>query len=414
MLEAVSNPEWKSAAVKFIALQLLLSILMFFYMNHQMGSINKTITGQNAALIGHMLKKDPKLEQELIPYITQTVPQAEIEEGKRILALYGYSPGMPIEDQPSLSGLGLPLKTATLALLLVIPALLLLLWEYRRMFGRIRVIAHAAELVVEGQFNEPLPEKEEGAFGALGRSFNAMAGRLHHTLQLLQQEKVFLQNLLSDISHQLKTPLSSLIIYNENMLDNPGMKEDMKVTFLERSRQQLDRMEWLIVNLLKLARIEAGSIVFDHTVLLIRDIIEDAAYSLQPLSEQSKQTIRIHGGEDMQLQGDEEWLKEAFMNLLKNAIEHTPEGGVIDVRLEELALFHAVVIQDYGEGILSGDLPHIFNRFYRGKSKLKPQGIGIGLSLSKVLIEGQGGQISVSSKYGEGTEFRVLFHKASH
>jgi signal transduction histidine kinase len=413
MFEVIRNPEWKSAAVKFIALQLLLSMLMFFYMTHQAGRINQTLVEQNATIIGYMLKKDPLLEQELIPYITQGVPQTDIDEGKRILGTYGYSMDMSIEDQPALSGLALPMKAAVQVLLFIIPAMLLLLWEYRKMFGRIQGITHAAEQIVEGQFNEPLPEHDEGAFGALGRSFNAMAGRLNNTLQLLQAEKAFLQNLLSDISHQLKTPLSSLIIYNDNMLNNPKMKEDMKASFLERSRQQLDRMEWLIVSLLKLARIEAGSIFFRKNTLGIRGLIEDAVHSLQVLSEQNGQTIHIHGGEDLLIQGDEEWMKEAFINLLKNAIEHTPQGGEIDVRLEDHSLFCTVVIQDYGEGILPEELPHIFKRFYRGKSKTKTQGIGIGLSLSKVLIEGQGGQITVTSKRGEGTQFRIMFLKDS-
>lgn len=413
MLDVIRNPEWKSVAVKFIALQLLLGMLMFFFMNHQVGRVNQVIVEQNAAIMGHMLKKDPQLEQELVSYITQGVQPAEVEEGKRILATYGYGSDISIEDQPALSGLALPMKATVLVMMFVIPVMLLLLWEYRKVFGRINRISHAAEQVVERQFDEPLPEDEEGAFGALGRSFNAMAGRLNNTLQLLQQEKEFLQNLLSDISHQLKTPLSSLIIYNENLLKDPKMKEDMKASFLERSRQQLDRMEWLIVSLLKLVRIEAGSIVFRKNEIRIRDLIEDAAFSLQLLSEQNKQTLQIHGGEDLLIQGDDEWMKEAFINLMKNAMEHTPEGGVIHVRLEEHSLFSTVVIQDYGEGIHPEDVPHIFKRFYRGKSNSKSQGIGIGLSLSKVLIEGQGGQISVFSKHGEGTEFRVLFLKST-
>lgn len=408
MLDVIRNPEWKSVAVKMVVLQLLLSMLMFFFMHYQIDRMNGTIIDQHAAIIGHMLHQAPQLEQELVPYITQGVPRAEAEEGKRILSLYGYGKGMFIEDQPALSGRALPMKAAVQVLLFAIPVLLLLLWEYGKVFGRIKRISLAAEQVVEGEFHEPLPEHAEGEFGALGRSFNAMAGRLHKTLQLLQQEKVFLQNLLSDISHQLKTPLSSLIIYNENLLKDRNMKEEMKASFLERSRQQLERMEWLIVSLLKLARIEAGSIVFHKHTIRLRDVLEDAAFSLQLLTEQKRQTILVQGGEASLIQGDEEWLKEAFINLLKNAIEHTPIEGVIQARLEEHPLFSTVVIRDSGEGIHPEDLPHIFKRFYRGKSNSKSQGIGIGLSLSKLLIEGQGGQVSVSSRYGEGAAFRVL------
>lgn len=413
MIEVIRNPEWKSIAVKALALQLLLSLFMFFFINSQVGSINQTIVDQNAALIGYVLKKQPQVENEIIHYITQGAEESEITEGKRILAQYGYKEDMSVEAQPALSGIALPMNTAALVLLFVIPFMLLLLWEYRKLFSKIKTVAVAAEQVVERQFDKPLPENEEGDFGSLGRSFNAMAGRLNNSLEQLKQEKTFLHNLLSDISHQLKTPLASLIVFNENLLNDPKMKEEMKVTFLERSRQQLERMEWLIVSLLKLARVEAGAILFHDEVIRMRELIENAVQSLRLLSVQKMQKIYIHGGDEILVQADEEWLTEAFINLIKNALEHTPKEGEIHIVLEVTPLFYTVIIRDHGEGISPEDLPHIFKRFYRGRSTAKPQSIGIGLSLTKLIIEGQGGIITVASKPGEGTEFRISFLKDS-
>ncbi len=411
MVEVLRNPEWKSIAIKASVLQIMFSLLMFLYMSHQVERINNTIVDQNAALVGHVLKQEPRLENEIIRYITQGPQENEIVEGKRILEQYGYKENMPVEDQPALSGTSFPLKASTLVLLFAAPLLLLLLWEYRNIFNKIRRIAAAAAQVVERQFNNPLPEDAEGDFGSLGRSFNAMADRLNNSLERLKHEKTFLRNLLSDISHQLKTPLASLIVFNDNLLNDSNMKEEMKTAFLERSRLQLERMEWLIVSLLKMARVEAGTIEFRNKEIRLRELIRMAVQSLRAISEKKSQKISISGGEEMVIQADEEWLAEAFMNVIKNALEHTPNDGEIRIVLEQNSIFNKVMIQDQGEGIPPEDLPHIFKRFYRGRSASKPQSVGIGLSLAKSIIEGQGGMISVSSKAGEGTEFSISFLK---
>lgn len=413
MIEVVRNPEWKSVVGKAIGLQVVFAVLMFMFMSQQVGRINEAIVNQNAALIGHVIGKEPQLENDIIRFITQGALENEVVAGKRILAQYGYNVAMSVEDQPALSGLSLPMMTTALVLLFVIPLMLLLLWEYRQLFGKIRTIAAAAEKVVERQYDNPLPENDEGDFGYLGRSFNAMAERLHNSLEQLKQEKSFLRNLLSDISHQLKTPIASLIIYNENLLHDPHMKKDMQLKFLERSRQQLERMEWLIISLLKLARVEAGAILYHKEETRLRELIEVAVQTLRSVYEQKKQTIRILGGEQILIQADAEWLTEAFINVIKNALEHTPEYGEIRIVIEENARFATVSVHDNGEGISPEDLPHIFKRFYSGRRTTKPQSVGIGLSLTKSIIEGQDGIITVASQPGDGTEFNMAFIKGN-
>lgn len=413
MNEVMRNPEWKSIAGKAIVLQVLLAVLVFVFMNYQVGRINETIVNQNAALIGHVLNEEPQLENQIIPFITQGAELNEVIAGKRILAQYGYNEAMSVKDNPVLSGISWPLMTTALVLLFIIPLMLLLLGEYRRLFGKIRTVAAAAEEVVEHHFDNPLPENAEGDFGALGRSFNTMAGRLQNSLEQLKLEKSFLRNLLSDISHQLKTPMASLIIFNENLLNEPDMNKEMQMKFLERSQQQLERMDWLIISLLKLARVEAGAIVFHKEETRLRELIDNAVHTLRLLSERKRQTICIHGGGDIMIQVDAEWLTEAFINLIKNALEHTPEDGEIKIGIEENRLFYTVSICDNGEGISPKDLPHVFKRFYSGRSASKPQSAGIGLSLTKSIVEGQGGIITVDSEPGVGTEFKISFVKGN-
>lgn len=413
MLEVVRNPEWKSIVVKVMVLLVILAALVFALLYDQVEQMNEAIINQNVALIGHVLKQEPQLESEIISYITQGADESEILEGKRILAQYGYDEAMSVKNQPVLADISLPILTTVLMMMFAVPFMLLLLWEYRQLFGKIRTIAAAAEEVVERQMDKPLPENAEGDFGSLGRSFNAMAGRLHNTLEQLKQEKSFLRNLLSDISHQLKTPLASLILFNDNLLKDPGMNKEIQLKFLNRSQQQLERMDGLIINLLKLARVEAGAIVYHKEETRLRELIDHVVHTLREVSDQKRQTLCIQGGEQMTVQVDAGWLTEALINLIKNAQEHTPEGGEIKIVLEENRLFSVIRIKDNGEGITAADLPHIFERFYSGRNSSKPQSVGIGLSLAKFIIEGQEGNITVDSVPGAGTDFKISFVKAN-
>ncbi|WP_427050601.1 ATP-binding protein [Paenibacillus sp. TC-CSREp1] len=411
MHEVIRNPEWKSVFTKFILVQLGFTAIIYVVMNLQIQSINETVVNQHAAFVGQVLSKQPQLEDQLVHNITQGSDQQDLMLGKQILSQYGYTEQMNIQDQPALSGTALPGNTALIFFLCGIPVLMLIFWEYRKLFSRIRRVTHAAEQVVEGQFDTSLPENAEGDFSALGHSFNMMAGRLSHSVDQLKQEKTFLSHLLTDISHQLKTPLASLLVFNDNMLHDPRMKEEIRTTFLERSRQQIERMEWLIISLLKLARVEAGAIVFQMQNVKPKDIIESTVLTLQTLAEQKKQTIIVQGGEGMFLHADEEWLTEAIINLTKNALEHSPVSGKVYITMEDEGLFHSIIIRDEGEGINTDQIPHVFTRFYRGRSNAKPHSTGVGLSLTKSIIEGMGGTISVSSEPGKGAEFRITFMK---
>lgn len=334
-----------------VAVAILFALCLFLLMNGQLERISQVIVDQNVAFVGQVLKNDPSLEQEVIHYVTQGADSEEIALGRQVLSRYGYTQQMNIADQPALSGIALPYYAAGMALLFVIPVLMLVFWEYRRFFSRIRKVAFAADQVVEGKFDQSLPEIDEGDFSVLGHSFNAMAGRLSDSVAQLKQEKTFLSNLLADISHQLKTPLASLIVFNEHLLDDPHMDAKLRATFLERSKLQLERMEWLIISLLKLARVEAGAIAYRKRQVRPLEIIYDTMESLSGWSEPKQQSIIVHGGENMILESDEEWLSEAVNNLTKNALEHSPVSGEVHIVLEDTPLFSSIIIRDQGEGI---------------------------------------------------------------
>lgn len=406
------NPEFRAAAVKLLLLQGMLAVLFFVFLSAELNSINQKVIRQNTALVGRVLMLQPELEGKLADLLAREATEEEYVAGDRVMRQYGYTDVMPVTSEPLLKSFYpvLPMKGAAGVLLWMLPIGGLLLFEYRRLFAKVNRISYAAERVVEGDFSIRLPEGSEGEFGMLGHNFNAMANRLKHSLERLREDKLFLKNIISDISHQLKTPLASLITMNDLLME--GRVEAGRIQeFLDKCRSQLNRMEWLILNLLKLARLEAGAIEFVKERFLFADSIRKAQIPLEVKLAEKQHIFICEEKTPVYFTGDEEWMGEAFANLLKNAVEHTGEGGKITVELSETPLLTRVVIEDTGEGIEPKDLPHIFERFYKGSNSVKVESVGIGLALARLIIEAHDGTISVESRRGRGTKFTVTFLK---
>lgn len=414
MSSFLRNPEIKRAIMKLLIFQIIFSVLLFLFIRQETLVLHKTIINQNQALIGNILYNHPELEKDIIKLATKKATKEAIEKGKTILSQYGYEEGIAVSSEPILSKFYSKFQVNALifAMLYFIPLLLFLLNEYRGVFSKVRKISIAAEKVVEGDYCIVLPDDREGEFGILGHNFNIMAVRLKESIGKLKEEKVFLKNIISDISHQMKTPLSSLIMFNELMLENKDMKDEQRKDFLIKIKSQLNRMEWLILNLLKMARLEAGAIDFKKERISIIKPVSKAINILKyKAEEKGLRLILKSDDEHIYFYGDEEWTAEAMINIIKNCIEHTKENEDITIEVGETPLFSRIIIKDRGEGIDSKDLPHIFERFYKGNNSVKVESVGIGLALTKLIIEEQGGTISVYSERGKGTKFEITFLK---
>lgn len=401
------NEEFKSVLKKLIIFQLIIALVISVLAISYVNKVNKNILDQNIALVGNIVKDYPELKDNLIPYITKGATKEDIVLGEQILNTYGYNVNLNKASQPIIKGIypDFIIIIFVFILLFLLPLILIIKKEYEKIYGKVQDVYKASEKVVEGDFSSYLKEEGEGEFNILNHQFNQMSNRLENTLDSLNKEKIFLKNTISDISHQLKTPLSSLIVFNDILLESKDMDLDTRLDFLEKSRVQLERIEWLIINLLKLARIEAGAIEFKKEKVLLSEVVEVA---LETLSFKLKnQQININGEQNSSFLGDREWTTEALINIIKNSIEHGK--GKIDIILEETPLFSNIIIKDNGEGIEVSHIPHIFERFYKVNSEVKPQSIGIGLNLAKLIIESQGGTISVKSKKYHGTEIIVTF-----
>lgn len=249
---------------------------------------------------------------------------------------------------------------------------------------------------------------EEGEMYRLFHEVNSLAAILNAHAENERRSKQFLKNTISDISHQLKTPLAALNIYNGllqgEMEELPELQE-----FAELSEKELDRIEMLVQNLLKIAKLDAGSVVFEKTSENVADMLGEIELHFAYRAKQEEKKLILDGKEQISLLCDRDWMIEAVENIVKNAFDHTDGGDSIRIEWKQSASIVQIVISDNGSGIHPEDLHHIFKRFYRSRFSKDKQGIGLGLPLTKMIVEAHNGTIEVDSVPGEGTTFFLSF-----
>lgn len=254
-------------------------------------------------------------------------------------------------------------------------------------------------------------DNDEGELSILKNDLYKVTRTLKEQSLHLQKDKVFLADTLSNISHQLKTPLTSMMLMNDVMLDE-NLPTDKKKQFMQMTHHQLERMQWLVSSLLTLSKIDANAIVFKEDKINANELIDMAIESQIIPMEIKHQQLLIECDEHCYIKGDMKWLLEALINIIKNCVEHTQESGMIKIKCISTPLFVKLVIQDNGEGIAKEDLPHIFERFYKGKHTNKDS-VGIGLAMAKVFINHNHGKIEVISNEKQGTTFMIQLQRYS-
>ena len=330
--------------------------------------------------------------------------------GNKFLAGIGLSNNTDIENLPYVS----IVKNTTLISLFV----MLFLWTLLLFLGTMLFLYHRERLYkkseniikdyIDGNYTVHLPQSNEGNIYQLLASVDQLATMLQAENDTEQKTKEFLKNTISDISHQLKTPLSALQIYQEIIENEPDNPETVK-EFSFKSGTALRRIEQLIQSMLKITRIDAGSIYFEKSNYSIPNILSHAISELTTRANNEKKEIVINGDLEQMLYCDIEWTGEAIGNIVKNALDHTDVGGKITISWERTPAMIRIFITDNGHGIAQEDIHHIFKRFYRSKNTSDSQGIGLGLPLAKAIVEGQGGILSVQSERLQGTTFTLSF-----
>ncbi|MEG1408814.1 MAG: HAMP domain-containing sensor histidine kinase [Terrisporobacter sp.] len=405
------NVEIKSFIRRSIALFFIAIILCGVVTTLSLNVIKDKVVENNQAILGEILFKNPQLEDEIVDIITQGKSKENLELGKEILSKYNYDKNISLQNEPMIyeSVRNVFNINWIFIALIFISIITLALYYFKKIYDDIKDLTDYVYHSSEGRKFEMKNRNQEGQMGLLKTELLKMTNILKEKVELLNNEKIFLNNTISDISHQLKTPMTSMIILNDLMYED--LPKETKIEFLDKIKSQLSRMEWLIKSMLKLSKVEAKVIDFKREQVYINQLINRAIQpSLIPM-ELKNIELNIIGNEEISYMGDINWCSEALVNIIKNCVEHTPQDGQLNIKYEENPLYSEILIKDTGEGIDKKDLPHIFKRFYKGKTS-KDDSVGIGLAMAKSIIESQNGDISVKSEKNKGTEFRIIFHKS--
>ena len=275
---------------------------------------------------------------------------------------------------------------------------------------KIKKITNYMKKINQGIYLLEIESNSEGELSILHNEVYKTTIMLREESEILKKEKLALKDSISNISHQLKTPLTSILIMIDNILDNPKMDNETKTDFILNVHHQVEHINSLIISLLKLSRIEVGVIQFKKEKINVLEIINDVLKNIKVLKDDKRVDIVCEIDDNIFYNGDYQWEVEALSNIIKNAIEYSKRGNKIEIKAIENVLYTKIIIKDYGVGMNEKELKNVFKRFYKGENS-NNDSIGIGLNLAKNIIEKDGGFIKADSKKNKGTTFEIRYFK---
>jgi len=278
----------------------------------------------------------------------------------------------------------------------------------KKRYDKINELNNYLSLICAGNYNLDISDNTEGELSILKNNIFKVMILLNSQNEMLKRDKVYLTDSLADISHQLKTPLTSMTIMTELIRNEKS--DEKKYEFLSVIETQLDKMRWLILTLLKLSKLDADTAEFKKENISIKDVVDKSIKQFLVTLE-IKEIEVVNNAQDFTFIGDGNWTVEAVENIIKNCIEHSGKNGRIEISTDSTTIYDSLIIKDNGTGISKEDLPHIFERFYHGENS-SSDSVGIGLALAKTIFEKEKGSITCTSSAGEGTEFEIKFYKA--
>lgn len=360
----------------------------------------------------------------LLDQIKQSYPDASMEKffailndreesalGEKCLEQYGILPekGLFFIRQEE-SNLRLKMELLFLGLFLLGLLACFLFYAAERRRRSIAALCDYMEKLSRGDYWLDLRDNQDDELSRMKNELYKMTVCLREQAENAQRNKSALADAMADISHQLKTPLTSVTILADNLLENEGMEPGVRNRFLREISRQISDVNWLVASLLKLSRLDAGVVELEQKSLSVRKMAEEVCGRLEVLAELRQVELSVEIDGDIQISGDSLWLTEAFLNLVKNALEHSFAEGCVEISAQENEVYTLVTVRDYGEGIDPEEQRHLFERFYRGKTA-GAESVGIGLALAKEIIERQNGYITVESGRTGGTVFLIKFLK---
>ena len=341
---------------------------------------------------------------------TKDKTDADLEAGRQILKEAGCHENTDPRMVPAVAAY--QKRTAVMLgcmLFSVFAGIFLTVWIYIR---RQRKVLAKADTVItrflSGDTGQRIDSEETGDWYSLFHRINELAAILSAQAEHEKQTRVFLQDMISDVSHQLKTPLAALKMYDEIMAQE-GTDREAIHAFSQKSLREIRRVEDVVYTLLKIARLDAGTVRMEKAEENMEMLLKDVTERFETLAAQEAKEIVLSGNSEVSLYCDALWMSEALGNVVKNALEHTGKGGKVVISWERTPLLTNIVVEDNGTGIHQEDIHNIFKRFYRSRFSQDTHGIGLGLPLAKSIVEAHQGTISVTSRVGRGSRFVLSF-----
>ena len=361
-----------------------------------------------SAIFGAISARYPDMEHgDWMQYLNATGNE---EDGEAFLHQYGILQG----DIPILQAQTAQKRfqiTGNLVWILICIGILLIFICYQKQRNRkIQELVDYIRKIEHGIYRIEIEENDEGELSLLQNELYKITVMLRESSELAGQQKKALADSVSDISHQLKTPLTSCLVLLDNLSESENMTEETRRRFLSEITGQLTSVSWLVQVLLKLSRLDAGVVELKEEELSVSALIRSAVEKVGLLAEWKQIDIQVMGEEEPFIKGDRHWLEEALVNLIKNAIEHSPEDSEIRIQVEDNQVYTCIHVRDFGSGISYEDQKHIFERFYRS-ADAGEDSVGIGLALAQEIMKRQNGYLTVESEPGQGTTFYMKFLK---
>lgn len=400
----------KQLSIIFISVIIIFSIFsMFQYKN--LKNIYLEQNNINKRLVGALVSKYPEMEVDIVNSVYN--PEKKyIQEGSKVLDKFGYDESYTMNKNVNFQKhlkyfLVNNLITFVILLFLV---LTIVVTYIKYIFNKLLKVNMDIENIINNDYKIKDDFKEEGIFNRIYSDLNKLSRSLNLKVRNLDREKESIKELVTDISHQLKTPLASLKLYNTLLIEEE-LEEEEKMEFLQTNKLSINKLHNLIDSLVNISRLEANMISIKKENKGIKSTLTKAIDSVRVKANQKQISIELEDFDDIQILHDSKWTEESIFNVIDNGVKYTDENGKINISVSQTINFVRIDIKDNGIGIDKLEFNNIFKRFYRNSEVEDIEGSGVGLYLSRKILEQQGGNIIVSSKKGEGSKFSLFLTK---
>ena len=400
----------KKVTIPIIVLSIIIIVISSMILKNKEQEYQKIVNESIAEIVGKIKEEYPNVKEEEIIKILNESNEGK-SEGQKVLQKYGIN----IKENPAIEAMEnqeqeiMIINVVSIGVSVILLLIIVNIYYHSRN-QKIQEIIKYIEAINNKNYDLKIAENTEDDLSNFRNELYKIAIMLKEQASQSINDKKALQTSLEDISHQLKTPLTSISIMLDNIRENPNMDEHTRQEFIYEISRQINWINWLVISLLKLSKLDSNTAVFVQKEIKVEDLINNVVKNLAIPIDIKQQNVIVNGSSDVMFVGDYNWQLEALTNIVKNCIEHTVENKNIYINWEENNFYTKIAIKDEGVGIDKKDVKHIFERFYKGKNSSE-NSVGIGLALAKSIIEKDNGYIICASELGRGTTFEIKYMK---